>query len=655
MAKKRATKEAEAHTHDREVKGTGIEKEQKQEAEQVSEKIEVDEQDGSKKAEKDISRVENTLYNSRRIIFILGALVCVFAASFFSTNHSSGVDLDSLVNINLDSVSSVFEDWKDALPTSLQSMIGDIKNAENLSSSAESFSVGKRMLAKHNLTSNYNVVMVPGVISTGIESWNLQGTEDCPSIGHFRKRLWGSFYMLRTMVLDKNCWLKHIMLDRETGLDPPNITLRAAQGFDAADFFVAGYWIWNKILQNLAVIGYNPNNMLSAAYDWRLAYYHLEERDLYFSKLKRQIEIKKSLRGQKTALVGHSMGSQVAFYFMKWAEAMGEGFGNGGPKWCNDHIAAFVDISGSLLGTPKAVPALISGEMRDTVQLNALAVYGLEKFFSKNERAEMLRTFGGIPSMLPKGGNLVWGDLKGAHDDPSNALITDVKSNETDISGPHNETFGTFLHLKEKNNKYTNLTIEESINYLLQNSPSWFSKRAQKFYSFGIAKKAKEIQANEKDHSKWSNPLEVALPNAPDMVIYSFYGVGKPTERSYTYKEAGNSTNLKAVIDLDSNNPFYLGDGDGTLSIMTHLILHEWQKGKASRYNPGNSEVKIVEIKHEPDRFDIRGGAKTADHVDILGSAELNELVLKVAAGRGDLIKNRYFSKLHDIVSNMNI
>ena len=45
--------------------------------------------------------------------------------------------------------------------------------------------------------------------------------------------------------------------------------------------------------------------------------------------------------------------------------------------------------------------------------------------------------------------------------------------------------------------------------------------------------------------------------------------------------------------------------------------------------------VTIVEIKHEPDRFDIRGGAKTADHVDILGSAELNELVLKVAAGKG--------------------
>ena len=82
------------------------------------------------------------------------------------------------------------------------------------------------------------------------------------------------------MILDKACWLKYIMLDPETGLDPPKIKLRAAQGFEAADFFVAGYWIWNKILQNLAVIGYNPNNMISASYDWRLAYLDIWKKEM---------------------------------------------------------------------------------------------------------------------------------------------------------------------------------------------------------------------------------------------------------------------------------------------------------------------------------------------------------------------------------------
>jgi phospholipid:diacylglycerol acyltransferase len=57
--------------------------------------------------------------------------------------------------------------------------------------------------------------------------------------------------MMRALMLDKEEWKRHIMLDKKTGLDPPGIKLRAAQGFDATDFFITGYWIWNKILENL--------------------------------------------------------------------------------------------------------------------------------------------------------------------------------------------------------------------------------------------------------------------------------------------------------------------------------------------------------------------------------------------------------------------
>lgn len=41
--------------------------------------------------------------------------------------------------------------------------------------------------------------------------------------------------MMRALILDKASWKRHIMLDKDTGLDPPGIKLRAAQGFDAAD------------------------------------------------------------------------------------------------------------------------------------------------------------------------------------------------------------------------------------------------------------------------------------------------------------------------------------------------------------------------------------------------------------------------------------
>lgn len=624
--------------------------------------VEIDEEEPSKethshhshhsrhKHAKERKVVQRKLYQSRRVVFVLGALLGLAITVFFSTYHNENIKIEVDKLIKFDSINDYFEDWKDILPSSIQGILLDFEGEkEPLHGSAESFSVGKRMVSMYNLTDEYNVVMVPGVISTGIESWGLLSTGDCPSLPHFRKRLWGSFYMLRTMVLDKACWLKHIMLDPETGLDPPNIKLRAAQGFEAADFFMAGYWIWNKILQNLAVIGYGPNNMISAGYDWRLAYLDLEVRDAYFSKLKAHIELTKKLTGKKSMLVGHSMGSQVIFYFMKWAEAKGEMYGNGGPNWCNEYIAAFINVSGTMLGTPKTIPAVISGEMKDTVQLNQLAVYGLEKFFSRKERVDMLQSFGGIPSMLPKGGAVIWGDLESAPDDPPS------ERGSGHLDGEEREaSLGSFVRYRGKKWGAKDFSISDSIDFLMEHSPGWFSDRIRKQYSFGIAKTAGELAANNNDHLKWSNPLEVALPNAPDMKIYNFYGVGILTERAYTYTDAEKGVDLLMTIDTDSEHPVYFAEGDGTVSLLTHSICHEWQKND-SRFNPANIEVKVVEIKHEPDRFDIRGGAKTADHVDILGSAELNELILKVAAGKGHTIENRYMSFLKDYVAKMEI
>lgn len=48
--------------------------------------------------------------------------------------------------------------------------------------------------------------------------------------------------------------------------------------------------------------------------------------------------------------------------------------------------------------------------------------------------------------------------------------------------------------------------------------------------------------------------------------------------------------------------------------------------------------MHLTQLKHAPETSDLRGGATTADHIDILGSSGLNEVVLKVAAGRGDEI-----------------
>lgn len=337
--------------------------------------------------------------------------------------------------------------------------------------------------------------------------------------------------MMRAMVLDKASWKKHIMLDKSTGLDPPGIKLRAAQGFDAADFFITGYWIWNKILENLATIGYDPTNAFTAAYDWRLSYLNLEIRDQYFTRLKNHIEVGKQVGGHKVVLLSHSMGSQVLYYFFHWVE--NEGYGNGGPTWVNDHVEAWINISGCMLGALKDLPALLSGEMRDTAQMNAFAVYGLEKFLSRQERAEIFRAMPGISSMLPIGGETVWGNLTWAPDDRPG----------------QNFTFGSFLNFKETNSSTTpgNMSVKQSLPYLYNHTEQWYVDAILRSYSHGVAHTKKEVEENQLLPAKWVNPLETRLPLAPDMKIFCFYGIGKPTERAYFYRE-DEYTNKSTVM-----------------------------------------------------------------------------------------------------------
>ena len=299
-------------------------------------------------------------------------------------------------------------------------------------------------------------------------------------------------------------------------------------------------------------------------------------------------------------LVSHSMGSQVLFYFFAWVEA--ESGGKGGPTWVNDHIEAWINISGCMLGALKTWPAVMSGEMKDTVMLNAFAVYGLEKFLSRGERAEIFRAMPGISSMLPKGGEAVWGNMTWAPDDKPGQTIS----------------YGTFVNFKEYNSAASpkNLTVPESLEYLFDNSESWFQDHVRHSFSHGVAHTTEEVEANMKDHSKWVNPLEARLPKAPNLKIFCFYGIGKETERSYYYREGVDpSKNLTLTIDTSVSkdeviNGIIPGEGDGTVPLLSngYMCAKGW---KIKRYNPAGVKVKVYEMPHEPDRFSPRGGPNT--------------------------------------------
>lgn len=90
-----------------------------------------------------------------------------------------------------------------------------------------------------------------------------------------RQRLWGSLNMAQWLLRDVGCWLEHLSLDSATGLDPPGIKLRAVTGLSGLDYFVQGYGVWAALIQALADMGYDSNNLVRTAFSFFLGYFLL--------------------------------------------------------------------------------------------------------------------------------------------------------------------------------------------------------------------------------------------------------------------------------------------------------------------------------------------------------------------------------------------
>ncbi|KAJ1808440.1 phospholipid:diacylglycerol acyltransferase, partial [Coemansia sp. RSA 2598] len=507
-------------------------------------------------------------------------------------------------------------------------------------------------LAKEEgLKKKHNVILVPGIISSGLESWS---TADC-SRPYFRQRLWGTSTMFKAILLDKECWVKHMMLDKKTGLDPPGIKLRAAKGLDAADYFITGYWIWGKAIENLAVLGYDSSDMTLASYDWRLSYADLERRDQYFSVLQSQIEVALSASGKKTVLVPHSMGSQVIQYFMKWVESPKGG--NGGADWCNRHIEAVVNLAGTPLGVPKTLSSLLSGEQRETVQ--PLANYLLDHFMNRNELARIFRSWTGLASLLPKGGNAIWGDLSGAPDDPD-----PEEAQGTNADGLEMVSYGAQIRFDSDSgvNRISNQTMEEALGLLYRVLDHDAQRLLKRDYSYGVFRTQAEMDANKDDHRVWTNPLQNQLPNAPNMTIYCLYGHGATTERAYYY--AADDVAVESLheefgtpaLRIDKRHRAHLknvdigiinGEGDGTVPLLSlgYMCADGWRK---PLFNPHGVRIVTREFVHNPSAAfkDIRGGAGASDHINILGNHDVTADILRVVSGNGHKVEDQFNSNI---------
>ncbi|KAJ6851690.1 phospholipid:diacylglycerol acyltransferase 1 [Iris pallida] len=545
-------------------------------------------------------------------------------------------------------------------------------------------------LQKEGLRVKHPVVFVPGIVTGGLELWE---GHQCAE-GLFRKRLWGGTF--GEVYKRPLCWVEHMSLDNETGLDPPGIRVRPVTGLVAADYFAAGYFVWAVLIANLARIGYEEKTMYMAAYDWRISFQNTELRDQTLSRIKSNIELMVATNGgNKVVVIPHSMGVLYFLHFMKWVEAPAPmGGGGGGPDWCGKHIKAVMNIGGPFLGVPKAVSGLFSSEAKDVAVARGVLDNDFLGLQTLRHVMRMTRTWDSTMSMIPKGGDTIWGGLdwsseegyecnkklrhngshvsehenaekvdyhakkanygriisfgkdvaekpsseieqidfrdavKGNNIAPSNASCRDVWTEYNDLGWGGIKAVADYK-------AYT----ADSILDLLQFVAPKMMQRGSAHFSYGIAE---DLDDPKYMHYKyWSNPLETKLPDAPDMEIYSMYGVGIPTERAYVYKVSSSAEcHIPFQIDASASDEnclqggVYLVNGDETVPVLSagYMCAKGW-RGK-TRFNPSGIKTYIREYSHAPPANLLEGrGTQSGAHVDIMGNFALIEDVIRVAAG----------------------
>lgn len=540
-------------------------------------------------------------------------------------------------------------------------------------------------LRKEGLRAVHPVVFVPGIVTGGLELWEGHQCAD----GLFRKRLWGGTF--GEVYKRPLCWVEHMSLDNETGLDPPGVRVRSVSGLVAADYFAPGYFVWAVLIANLARVGYEEKNMYMAAYDWRLSFQNTEVRDQTLSRIKSNIELMVTTNGGKKAvIIPHSMGVLYFLHFLKWVEAPAPMGGGGGSDWCSKHIKAVVNIGGPFLGVPKAVAGLFSAEAKDIAVARAIAPGFLDNDIFRLQTLQhvmkMTRTWDSTMSMIPKGGDTIWGGLDWSPEEGYSPGRKKQRNNDTQFSQSKNANYGRIISFGKdiaeapsseiemidfrgafKGQNVANTTCRDlwteyhdmgiggiravadhkvytagSIIDLLYFVAPKMMTRGSAHFSYGIADNLDDPKYSH--YKYWSNPLETKLPNAPDMEIFSLYGVGIPTERAYIYELSPSAECLIPFqINTSANGEdedsclkdgVYSIDGDETVPVLSsgYMCARGW-RGK-TRFNPSGIKTYVREYDHSPPSNLLEGrGTQSGAHVDIMGNFALIEDVLRIAAG----------------------
>eukprot|EP00760_Papus_ankaliazontas_P039270 PhM_4_TR9518/c2_g3_i1/m.98175/K00679/E2.3.1.158; phospholipid:diacylglycerol acyltransferase len=467
------------------------------------------------------------------------------------------------------------------------------------------------------------VVIIPGFLSTALEVW--EASTECAkdfqrrtSTSLFRTRLL-SPQMLLLLVTDPMCYMQFVTLDSGFPVIDPfdqKVKVRSSMfgALSSADFVQQPYWVWAKVIRNLADMGgYDETTMFLAAFDWRLNSTILEARDQYFSRLLHQIELMTHLHpsqhdgSNKAVIMAHSYGSILAVKFFEFAERVR------GLHWVNKHIDSFVNIGGPMLGIPKTLSALLSGEFRDTAELPSITKQILDAHIPKSVRAATFRSWPCLTEMLPRG--------------PMARYYTN---------------FTPFTLFK-------NRTLVESF----LDVTTLIEMAAFRSQSYSLAYALSEEHVNVTDDAVFDFPKGVAA--AGTLKVYCVYGVNKSTEIGYGYLDSDATEMLDGEGGILESM-----EGDGTVPLVSlgYHCRKRWPEQYNNNHKNPNSKthknIATIEIPHDTNNafLDPRGGINTGDHVDILGNYDMIRLLMKIVSNDHDakMEEDKIHSRIDDIV-----
>lgn len=156
-----------------------------------------------------------------------------------------------------------------------------------------------------------------------------------------------------------------MLLEPHNQTDHPECKSRPDSGLAAITELDPGYItgplssVWREWVDWCVEFGIEADAIIAAPYDWRLSGPMLEERDLYFYRLKSTFEIALKRRGVPSLVFAHSLGNNVFRYFLEWLKL--EIAPRMYQQWLDDHIHTYFAVGAPFLGAVESVKAALSG------------------------------------------------------------------------------------------------------------------------------------------------------------------------------------------------------------------------------------------------------------------------------------------------------